>query len=199
MAENECQTLNEIVAEYDKYLRKNKDVEMLKFTEEKLQEKQCTYNLSVSEKLISSYEKELENLNRQLVGVDKEYESTFKKERKLEEALQENDGYKLKQTLEQTKKELLNKKDILEPEYYSLLHDLEDERKLLNNIGGPKAFVQYLNNNELSTSELSAYIRDIINYIDSRTKDVTEKVINETRIFNEKISTMQKNVVLRVC
>lgn len=194
VTENECNHLSEINDRINEYHKLKVEIDTLAFTMEKVREKQLLHSIKVDTHEVGKLTQDITTCERRLVELDNNYETYFKQLDNLRNLLNQNEAYKQKEVLEKEYNNLKIEEKKNSHTYSETIHELENESKLFKQLKSQKSFVDYINQKNYSTDQLSLYLQDIKNYVSEKNSELSEEYSEKGRVIKIEKEQCNSNV-----
>lgn len=172
VSKKECDSLKEIVQQFEEYNKINRKTETLLFVKEVFNEKKLIHDITSDNENYQKLENRLQHLNNKIIQIDDYFDSCYKQKEKLENSLYQNESFRLKESLQKEYNDLEKEKKKIQYRYTSVINDVIEEAKILNKINAQKEFVKYIKSNDFHGEELTNYIQDVKNFITERSEEL---------------------------
>lgn len=200
-SKEECDSLFEIVDENKKYQDKHFDIDVMQCLKDKVKEKSLYTQMNVAEEECRKLNRKLQALQENNIQLEQDYTIYLNQSNKLENSINQNETYRLKESLQRDYDSKLNDLSKKEHTYQSLLQNIQEEASILKKLRIQRDFITYISQQQYESETLTEYLHETINEIKNKLDEVSNEILHKktecTRIENEYQEKKQTYDVLK--
>ncbi len=194
VSKEECDFLAKIVDENKDYQKAHVDIDVTQCLQDKVKEKSLSNQMMKTEEECAKINRKLQALQEKNIQLDQDYNSYLNQSNKLENSINQNETYRLKESLQRDYDSKTN--DLLKKEhtYQSLLETIENEAEVLKKLKIKKDFITYIAKKQYESEVLTEYLHETINHINSKLDEVSKELLHTNTERNKAEQTYQEKI-----
>ncbi len=179
VSKDECDFLAKIVDENQNYQDKHFDIDVIQCLKDKVAEKSLNEQMCVVEEERKKINRKLQSLQEKNIQLGQEYTIYLNQSNKLENSINQNETYRLKESLQKDYDSKINDLTKKENAYQNLVQNIQDEAVILKKLRIQKEFITYIFQKQYESEILTEYLHETINEINNKLDVVSNDLLHK--------------------